>query len=435
MESEFGLKELGTLSLSEAGEHFRSFLRGAVRETLCAVMAEEVRELCGPRYRPTDADCFRSGTSSGQVLFEGRRMNVVRPRVRRGKGTGDTREVRLGTYAAAQDPAQLHEHMLRSLLAGVPSREQQRLHGVKTRGASKSEVSRLWQREGSRLLEEFRSRALDSEDWLVIMLDGIRLGPELLAVVGLGITQDGRKVLLDFEIGSSESAGVCQGLLNRLVSRGFKPMAGHCLFAVTDGACALKKAILDVWPDTEVQRCLVHKERNLRGYLPRSKWSELARLFKRLRQAQGASDGRKALGALRSFLAKANEAAVASLDEAGDDLIRMHLLNAPATLSSSLLSTNQIENPFRNVRRKIGRVSRWRPETDQPSRWLAYALLEAERGFRRIQGHESLAKLQLALKRPPGAVQEEVDGDPRPAAVTPLRATPSAPLQRRALTP
>jgi putative transposase len=74
-------------------------------------------------------------------------------------------------------------------------------------------------------------------------------------------------------------------------------------------------------------------------------------------------------------------------------------LEVPNTLHRSLLSTNAIENSFLNTRRKLGRVTRFRADTDQASRWLSYALLEAEKGFRRISGHDSLKHLIAALQR------------------------------------
>ena len=99
-----------------------------------------------------------------------------------------------------------------------------------------------------------------------------------------------------------------------------------------------------------------------------------------------------------------NAEAFKSLQEAGEDLLALHRLNVPNTLHRSLLSTNAIENSFLNTRRKIGRVTRFRAETDQASRWLSYALLEAEKGFRKIAGHDSLPHLIAALARPEGTV-------------------------------
>jgi putative transposase len=85
-------------------------------------------------------------------------------------------------------------------------------------------------------------------------------------------------------------------------------------------------------------------------------------------------------------------------------LLALHRLNVPNTLQRTLLGTNAIENSFLNTHRKIGRVTRFRTETDQVSRWLSYALLEAEKGFRKIAGHASLPHPIAASARPEGKV-------------------------------
>jgi len=148
------------------------------------------------------------------------------------------------------------------------------------------------------------------------------------------------------------------------------------------------------------QRCLVHKERNLRRYLSKRHWGELARLMNRLRKAQGAEAAREALEALRKFVASKNAQALASLEEGGDELIALHLLGVPNTLHANLLSTNIIENSIRNVRSTIGRVTRWREETDQAARWMGLAASRAEKGFRKLAGYRELPQLAEALKRP-----------------------------------
>jgi transposase-like protein len=409
---------LGQASLSDAGETFREFLRGGVRMMLSDVMAAEVAELCGAKYRPIEGVEFqRAGSAPGSVLWEGRREAVQRPRVRRHNDDGVTQEVPLETYQAAKQPDQLHDAILRALVAGVSGREIQKVH-PDSPGVSKSSVSRLWSEAGTKLVERLRTRDIASQDWLVLMLDGIVLSKDQTAVVALGITADGVKQILDFELGNTENYEVCRDLLGRLVERGFHPK--HRLLSVLDGAQVLKKSVLTFFPDAVIQRCLVHKERNIRGRLSRKDWSELARLFKRLREVQGELAAREVLGELGTFLEKKNAAALASLREAGDELIAIHLLGAPATLHRSLLSTNMIENSFRNTRRKIGRVTRFRAETDQASRWVAYALLEAEKGFRRIVGWQDLGQLARLLERP-STVASHL------GAATPLRPTAGAP--------
>ena len=229
------------------------------------------------------------------------------------------------------------------------------------------------------------------------MLDGIRLSKDQLAIVALGVTADGHKHILDFELGSSENAEVCRALMRRLIKRGF-----HCdrrLFAVLDGSDALRSVVKEFFEDAVIQRCLVHKERNIRAKLSKRHWGELARLFKRLRRVQGKKAAREVVAELVSFLTPLNAEALKSLHEAGDDLIALQSLNVPNTLHRNLLSTNAIENSFLNTRRKIGRVTHFRAETDQATRWLAFALAEVEKGFRRISGHADIPKLIAALEK------------------------------------
>lgn len=387
------------LSADSAAE-FRELFRQQVRAMLLGVMEEEVNVLCGAMYHPAPVtEHYRAGSAPGYVLHEGRRIDVVRPRVRRRKDGGGTVETPLATYANAQEPGELQERILEAFHVGVSSRDQRRLHGDGTPGVSKSEVSRLWRREGEKALTTFRARDIARDDWLVLMLDGVWLDKNLLAVVALGVAADGTKHLLDFEFGASESTETAKGLLERISRRGFKPTADGRLLAVLDGSSALKSAVLAYWPDTVIQRCLVHKMRNLQRFLRKGDWKALKRLFDRLRKAQGLVAGKEALREIERFVGERNKAGLESLREAGDELLAVHGLEVPSTLHISLLSTNLIECPFRNVRRKLERVSRWDASTDQPSRWLAYGLMEAERGFRRVRHAGDLGALRTALRR------------------------------------
>lgn len=386
-------------------EEFREFLRGEVRALLMGCIQAEVDALCGPSYCPNpDSECRRAGSAPGYVLHQGRRQDIIRPRVRR-RSAESEEEVQLATYANAKEPGELRARILDAFSVGVSGRDQSRLHGEETPGTSKSEVSRLWRREGAKRLSAFRERSLVRNDWLVLMLDGVWLDKELMAVVALGVAADGTKHILDFELGATESTETAKGLLARLARRGFAPADEGKLLVVLDGSKALKSAVLSYWPDAITQRCLVHKERNVRRFLRRKDWKELAGNFDRLRKAQGAVTGQEVLKELERFVGERNQAALESLREAGDELLALHRLEVPATLHVSLLSTNLIEGPFRNMRRKLERVSRWRAETDQASRWLAYGLLEAERGFKRVRHAGDLSALRRALRKSQEAVE------------------------------
>jgi putative transposase len=311
-------------------------------------------------------------------------------------------------------------------MAGVSSRE---IKQVKPRSpsVSKSNVSRLWQSVGHKFVDQLRTPSLSEQDWAVLMLDGIRLSKDQLAIVAIGITSDGYKHVLDFDLGSTENTDVCRDLMRRLKARGF-----HCarrLLAVLDGSDALRTVVKEFFPDSVIQRCLVHKERNILGKLSRRHWGELARLFKRLRSVQGKEAAEEVVGELETFLKPLNSQALASLHEAGEDLIALHRLNVPNTLHRNLLSTNAIENSFRNTRRKLGRVTRFRAETDQATRWLAFALTEVEKGFRRISGYRDLPKLVEALKQPKQGDEKGGASElalPLPSPMAPVKATPQS---------
>ncbi len=389
---------LGQVSAAEAGVVFREHVRGCVLQMISEVMAAEVTELCGGKHSPNGDGIFRAGSSPGRVLHEGRRVDVTRPRVRERDDNGSTTELPLATYQAACDPQQLHDSIVTALVAGVSTRDVEEVL-PESSGVKRSNVSRLWKEVGHKFVDSLRDTDLSQTDWVVLMLDGIRLSSDQTAIVAIGITADGVKRVLDFELGSSENGEVCRDLMRRLMKRQF-----HCdrrLLAVLDGSDALRSAVKAFFPDAVVQRCLVHKERNIRAKLSKKHWGELARLFTRLRSVQGKEAAEEVVAELTAFLKDKNAEALNSLLEAGEDLIALHSLNVPSTLHRNLLSTNAIENSFLNTRRKIGRVTRFRAETDQATRWLAYALTEVEKGFRRISGYRDLPKLIAALAKGP----------------------------------
>lgn len=199
-------------------------------------------------------------------------------------------------------------------------------------------------------------------------------------------------------MGSSENEQVCTDLLNRLSERGLKDPEVRALLSVLDKSKALKNAVMKRYGHVIVQRCLVHKERNIRGYLSKRDWKALSGHFNRLRKAQGEAAALEATEALESFLGTRNARARESYEEAGEELLALHRLNVPGTLNVSLLSTNNIENAFKNLRMHIGRVCRWRSKTDQADVWVASGLILAQQGFRKIRGYQEIPELIEALK-------------------------------------
>ena len=141
--------------------------------------------------------------------------------------------------------------------------------------------------------------------------------------------------MLDFELGSSESAEVSLDLMRRLDKRGFS--CERRLFAALDGSAALRNAVKEFFLDSVIQRCLVHKERNIRSKLSKKHWGELARLFKQLREVQGKVAAQEVVKELEEFLKGKNAESLKSLREAGEDLIALQSLDVPNTLHRNCL--------------------------------------------------------------------------------------------------
>jgi len=371
------MQRLLQVGKDEARELFEGFITTAARE----------------------ASHYRAGSATSPVYVRGKPEELNRPRVRRRDENGGSVEVFLETFKVAQDPESWENALMCATLSGVSTRDQEHLHPGELKGLSKSAISRLWQARAKDVAEEMQTRDLSERPVLGVMLDGVRLADGLWVVIAIGFYPDGTKEVLGFAVGSSENTEVCRDLMGKLHRRGLRTKEGLRLLAVLDGSDALRTGVLEFFSDAVIQRCLVHKERNLRGYLPRKYWSELAALFKRLRRGQGREAAESAREEIRVFLENKNQQARDSFEEAGEELIALHCLEVPSTLNTTFLSTNCIENAIKNLRRHIGRVCRWRKETDQARLWVGSGLSLAQKGFRRIRGYRDLEKLEQALQR------------------------------------
>lgn len=393
MEKSIDLTTFLQAEASQAASILTAHVRQCVRASILHLMEEEVRELCGPAYDPdSETPFFRAGSAQTTLYADGTPFGASRPRVRERTKEGKTREVTLKTLTAARDSEEWEEMIHRAILCGVSGRDQAKLQAHELKGMTRSSVSRLWAERAGELVRQTNETKLEDVKMIALMLDGFSLSREQHVIVALGIDIEGHKRVLGFSIGSSENYEVTKDLLQSLKKRGLAP-ATKTPLVVLDGAEALRKAVLECWPTAPVQRCLVHKERNLRGYLSRKHHGQLASFFKKLRQAQGAEAAMEILDEIEKWLSKINAQSVASLQEARGDLIAWYRLEGPATLNRTFLSTNHIENTMRNLRKHLGRVKRWRPETDMAARWVASGLWIAQQGYRRVHGYQDLPLL------------------------------------------
>jgi putative transposase len=373
---------------------FQDELRGIVRDGLLAMFEQEVTDLCGETYRPSESVHRRAGSERVTIQTTSGKEIISKRRVRETLPNGSEREVRLKSYEEVRRRKGMFDEVLEGICHGASG------SGVgKILGVSQSTVCEGWKVRSRELLDEFRSRDLSGIDVVGLMVDGVFPGKNSCVVVALAIDVEGRKHLLDFEEGSSESAEVVKGLFAKIHARGLRAGVARRLLLVRDGSDAIAKAVRHFWPDAVQQECLVHIERGLCGKLSWKHQSEVVSRMNRLRGVQGAEAGEEAFEELLEFVREKNLAAAEGLESRREGILAFHRLDVPATLNVTFLSTNHIENVMRNSRGTIGRVCRWNAKTDQLSRWMGVALLRAQEGFRRVRGHKEMGELATALGR------------------------------------
>ena len=339
------------------------------------------------------------GTTTGSVVLGGRQVKTERPR---GRTTEDA-EIELDTWKVFSSADLLNSLVVERMLAGVATRR----HGevaepvgvdieARSKSMSKSAISRRFVAATKTALSELMARSLIDLDVAVLMVDGLDVAGQCV-VAALVITTDGTKVPVGLWLGDTENKTVVTALLADLVARGLSVDGG--VLCVIDGAKALATGIKKVFGDhAVVQRCTLHKRRNLAGHLPK----ELAgAIDKRLALIFAQPDPAKGLDAARR-LAKELEAdhpdAAASFREGLDEMFTVTRLGIRGTLTKTLTNTNCIESMISIARRSSARVTKWK-DGSMKKRWVAAGMLEAERSFRHVHGYKGMPKLVDALRR------------------------------------
>jgi transposase-like protein len=362
-----------------------------------AMMEADRVALCGPRYAHDPARCAaRAGTVESPVVLGGRTVTVRRPRVRAGG-----REVALPTVTTLQRRDPLARRIVEQLLIGVSTRHYARSleplpTGVRSRGTSKSAVSRQFVLSTTATLQRWQSTPLDHLELVALLLDGVHLGGQCL-VVALGITADGRKHALGLWDGSTENAAVCESLLTNLQSRGLR--TDRSLLVILDGSKALRKAVRAVFGDAAlVQRCQVHKLRNILDHLPDRQRPWVRALVRRAYQSPDLATALRLLQDLARRLETDAPSAAESVREGLEETLTVLRLDLAPRLRRSLATTNAIEGLIGQTRQIKRRVKRWR-HRHMMLRWVAAGIREAAAHFHRLFGHADLKMLVAALRR------------------------------------
>jgi len=368
------------------------------KQVLGAMMEQDRVALCGPagRHDPV-REAGRGGSTESSIVLGGRRIGLRRPRVR-SRADG---ELALASFeaAAASDP--LDRHTLEAIAAGVSMRRYHRSleplpPDEREQASSRSAVSRRFVALSAQRLAEAFSAPLGELDLRVVMIDGIVFRDHCV-LLALGIDCDGKKHALGLREGSTESAGVAKALLADLVGRGLA--TDRALLFVLDGSKGLRKAVQQAFGALGlVQRCQLHKERNVLDHLPKGGRPSVRRALRQAWQVTDADLARRQLERLAASLETEHPGAAASIREGLEETLTLQALGVEGALYRTLRSTNAIENLNGSVADYTHHVKRWRSGS-MIVRWVGAAVLEARKRFRCIRGHGDLPKLVAALRR------------------------------------
>ena len=391
-----------TEALASMSASFERFCLAAGLEALAEMMEQDARAACGERHeRGRRRRAHRWGKTKGKIGFHGGKVEMVRPRLR----GFDGKEQALPSWEGALSEDWLGKWAMNQMLINVSTRKFRRsmrlpegdVPAPKGSGLSKSAASRHFVALSAARLAEWMARDLSGLDLLVIQIDGIHMDEDMTLVAAVGVDAAGDKHPLGVVEGATENAATVQALIDNLVERGLDPAVPR-LFII-DGSKALSKAIRATFgDDAAIQRCQIHKARNIMDRLPKSMHAQVRRA---LRQAWEMDDAAKAEQLLRNLarrLEKDWKGVSASILEGLDEMLTVTRLGLPAELRRSLACTNIIENMMGTVRRVCRNVKYWRSPS-MALRWAGAAMQEAAKGFRRLKAHKQLPLLKLALAK------------------------------------
>lgn len=373
-------------------------LRGKVREMILTLAEAELSEVLAvlPYERKGERRGYRNGKRERWVSTGLGATVIELPRARLGQGEQE-KEWQSRLIERYQRRARsVDSALLGCYLSGANGRRIRGALSPLLRGAplSKSAVSRIVGRLQA-LFTDWRKRSLKEEAVVFVYLDAIALRVRIAnkvvsapVLVALGVKADGQKVVLDLELLQSESSECWGGFVEGLVGRGLKR---PCL-VIIDGNKGLRAAVDKNWPGTQVQRCTVHKLRNLERHVPRHALEEVKSDYHRIIQAESLEQARKAY---REFVLKWKKSApkvVVSLEEAGEELLTFY--GFPNSQWKSLRTTNAIERLNGEFRRRV-KTQGSLPSAQSAELLLFGLIISGQIHMRRIDGWQDLKQVTL----------------------------------------
>lgn len=374
-------------------EMIRSRCKQAALSVGMALLEEEVEALCGPAFsRKGEERYYRGGSDCTSVIVQGAKYRIKRPRVR-----GEQGEVVLESLAKLRTQDLLDDKIHQAMLAGVSTRNYEKvIEGYSEKlGVTKSSASRAFVRASQKDLDAINGASLEGLRFVAIAIDCYALYGRAM-VMAVGVDESMKKIPLGLREGDSENAEVVKDLLASIKDRGFTP-ACQFFLALLDGSKALKKAVKAVFGDRVlIQRCWIHKLRNLKKYVPDKLHGTLHWRMKKLMNLVSFDDAMRELQSFARWLAEVSQGALESLEEAGSELLTLHALGITGQLRKSLASTNMIEAIIEKIRSKTHRIRRGRGSPTLALRWSAAAVRAQQKGFKRLRGAAQQGNMLIA---------------------------------------
>jgi putative transposase len=386
----------GEVDVIRLRQNIQDLLRRRVLEAVQTVLEEELSNALGTsRYERSDERRgYRNGHETRRITTGLGTEDFQVPRGRLAQDDGSTQEFRSEVVPRYQRRThEVNEAILGAYLAGANTRRIRKALEplLGSEHLSKSAVSRV----AARLKAEFaqwRERDLAGERYAILFLDGmhlkVRMARRVVSVpvlAVLGVAEDGTKRLLGLELAVSEAGEHWSRLVTDFARRGLPSP----VLVVTDGHRGLAKAV-EVWPEAQVQRCTLHKWRNLEKCCPAHARREIKRDYDAIVYAKDGLAAREAYAAFVKKWTTLCPQAVKSLKEAGEKLLTFRAF--PKAMWKSLRTTNSIENLNREFRRRTKTQASF--STEEAAVTLLYGLVAfGQIQMRRITGYDHVAEL------------------------------------------
>ena len=357
------------------------------------VMEEEVRHLAGERHQQhAGRRAHRWGKEDGYCVVDGQKVPIQKTRLR----TPDKREQRLGSYELFQRSGPLQAGVWDKMMRGLSTRN----YGAVVKdfhnayGVEKSAVSENFIAASREKVKQLMERPLGELRLCAVLIDGTPFKDRQM-IAALGIGCDGTKTVLGIREGATENTAVVSALLSELVERGLDFSTPRLY--VLDGGKALAAAVRKHAGEAAfIQRCQVHKKRNVVDHLPDEHKADVRRKMQNAYAMADYADAKRALEQLHREWMDLNPSAARSLEEGMEETLTVHKLRVPDQLRRTLCCTNVIESAFSIVETVCRNVKRWR-DGDHIERWVGSGLLVAERQFRKVIGHRQIRLLLSSM--------------------------------------